>query len=57
MREVREAANGGGAVVDPLAQSGDSWERLLIELRRAAVADTLSTLDAVWRDEEPSLAA
>ncbi len=54
MREVREKAS---VVVDPMAQSGDAWERLLVELRREAVADTLSTIDAIWRDEDVALAA
>lgn len=40
-----------------LARSGDSWEQLLIKLRREAVADTLSLLDSVWRDEDAGLAA
>lgn len=51
MREATTTEN------DPLARSGDSWEQLLVELRREAVADTLSLLDSVWRYEETGLAA
>ncbi|MBX3469373.1 MAG: hypothetical protein KF878_21070 [Planctomycetes bacterium] len=36
---------------DPaLARSGEGWEQWLTELRREAVAETLSTLDGIWRD-------
>lgn len=54
MREVRQAATTTNTttVIDPLAQSGDGWEQLLVELRRQAMADTLSTLDAIWRDDD-----
>ncbi|MCO5166443.1 MAG: hypothetical protein M9894_08770 [Planctomycetes bacterium] len=33
-----------------LARSDDGWEHVLAELRRQAVAETLSTLDLIWRE-------
>lgn len=50
MREVREQTSTTTGI-DPLARSGDGWEALLVELRRQAMAETFSALDAIWRDE------
>lgn len=43
---------GEATALEALDRSGDSWELVLIELRREAVAETFSMLDSVWHGDE-----